>query len=153
MPPPSDHAAFRLRLLPSTYSVTQLKPDEAIPARFIEGLTAGARTTSLAVGKDDSRLRMLSITRTSEEISIVSEEEEEPGEPEDGKPPWRCIRIAGPMAFDVVGVMCNFTTPLKEAGVAVFVVSTWNTDYVLVPRERVAEVVKVLKDDGWTFDE
>lgn len=91
----------------------------------------------------DGRLKMISIIRTSEETSVVSEAAEE-----DTEAAWRCIRIAGPMAFgswlfmnticgdrpvtdnsfdaiDVVGVMSNFTTPLRDAGVGVFVVSTW----------------------------
>jgi len=51
----------------------------------------------------------------------------------------------------ITGVMCNFTIPLKNAGVPVFAISTWNTDYVLVPREKAALAVEALQADGWVF--
>jgi len=47
--------------------------------------------------------------------------------------------------------VCNFTTPLKTAGIPVYVVSTWNTDYVLVPKAKAEQAVEVLETDGWRF--
>jgi len=138
MPPPSpsDHVAFRLRLLDNLYFVKQLKIDETIPPEFIAALT-------------NSRSRkFISITRTDEEISIVGEVGEGDG---DSCAEWRCIKITGPMDFGVTGVMSNFTAPLKAAGVPIFAVSTWNTDYVLVPKEKADEAVGALSGDGWTF--
>ena len=69
---------------------------------------------------------------------------------------------------EITGVMCNFTTPLKVAGIPVYAVSTWfvvlgkmvwslttdphrNTDYVLVPKAKAEQAVEVLKTDGWHF--
>lgn len=51
----------------------------------------------------------------------------------------------------LTGVMCNFTTPLKEATIPVFAISTWNTDYVLIPVVDVDKAVAVLSHDGWQF--
>ncbi|KAI0785354.1 ACT domain-containing protein [Irpex lacteus] len=141
MPPPYDSPAFHLRLLPTPYTVTQLAPSEPLPQEYIDALTG---PSSAFAG--DGKLRMLSVTRTSEEISIVQEGLGEEGE-------WRCVRIAGPMAFDVVGVVNNVTAPIKAAGVGVFVVSTWDTDYVLIPREHIDKAVEVWKADGWRFTE
>ncbi|KAH7916455.1 hypothetical protein BJ138DRAFT_474413 [Hygrophoropsis aurantiaca] len=45
----------------------------------------------------------------------------------------------------------HFTTPLRDAKVPVFAVSTWNTDYVLVPKEHVQTAVTALESDGWHF--
>jgi hypothetical protein len=45
---------------------------------------------------------------------------------------WRCLRVAGVIDFSVVGVLSSLTAPLAEAGVSVFAVSTFDTDYLLV---------------------
>lgn len=52
---------------------------------------------------------------------------------------------------DLTGVLASFTLPLQEAQVPVFAVSTWNTDYVLVPKDKLEVAVGALKKDGWTF--
>ncbi|CAL1694475.1 unnamed protein product [Somion occarium] len=121
MPPPSDHASFRLSLLEKPFYVKQLQPHEDIPDSFLEELR-------------NQTGHFVSITRTDEEVSIVGEAQQD-----DTEATWRCIKIAGPMDFGVTGVMANFTAPLKTASVPVFAVSTWNTDYILLPREKVKE--------------
>ncbi|KIP11113.1 hypothetical protein PHLGIDRAFT_56853, partial [Phlebiopsis gigantea 11061_1 CR5-6] len=134
MPPPIDHPALHLHLLPRLFEVVKLEPDEPVPAEHVQALIDPAAAKG----------SFISVTRTDEEISIVRQSDEP-----DAK--WRCIKIAGPMEFDLTGVVCNFTAPLKHAGIGVFAVSTWNTDYVLVPKEFAAKAVEALKQDGWTF--
>jgi len=138
MPPPFEHKAFYLALLPNIYFVKQLP----ISSKLQEDVL------SLLNGPG-----FFSITRTSEEISIVGEVTDNPHvqslTERDGE--WRCIKIAGPMEFEITGVMCNFTTPLKAAGIPVYAVSTWNTDYVLVPKAKAEQAVEVLRTDGWHF--
>ncbi|HYN22180.1 MAG TPA: ACT domain-containing protein, partial [Thermoanaerobaculia bacterium] len=72
-----------------------------------------------------------SVTRTAEEISVVL--------PESAAQPewrieagWRAFQVAGPLAFGLTGVVASLTLPLAEAGVPVFVLSTFDTDYLLV---------------------
>ena len=97
MPPPYNHPTFDLILLPNPYSVLQLKPDEPIPQRYIDALTKSAAEFSK---EEKTGIKMLSITRTNEEVSIVEEVGGE-GEIEgrEGEGVWRCVRIRGPMAF------------------------------------------------------
>ncbi|KAJ6469647.1 ACT domain-containing protein [Mycena vitilis] len=64
---------------------------------------------------------------------------------------WRAVKIAGPMEFNLTGVLAGFVQPLKVAEVPVFAISTWNTDYVLVPKEKLETAVGALKGVGWTF--
>ena len=45
---------------------------------------------------------------------------------------WRCLRLAGQFDFTQVGVLASFTQPLAEAKISVFVVGTFDTDYLLV---------------------
>ncbi|KZT30798.1 hypothetical protein NEOLEDRAFT_36683 [Neolentinus lepideus HHB14362 ss-1] len=138
MPPPASLAAFHLTVLPQTFYVIQLNPEEKIPDNLIDQI------------RSSSEHPLFSITRTPEEISIVGEYESD-SQSQEKYATWRCIKIAGPMDFGVTGVMCNFTTPLKAAEVPVFAVSTWNTDYVLVPNDKLELAQKALQDDGWVF--
>ncbi|KAF6766730.1 ACT domain-containing protein [Ephemerocybe angulata] len=86
------------------------------------------------------QIEFFSITRTDEEVSVVGEIHEELLGP--------CIKIKGPMTHDLTGIMAAFTAPLKEAEVPIFAISTWNTDYVLVPTEKLQEACTALEKDG-----
>ncbi|KAG2156591.1 uncharacterized protein EDB93DRAFT_1326309 [Suillus bovinus] len=142
MPPPFNHPSLELELLAQTFFVKQFPVDAGVPAAIASGLNAAQHTPGV-----------FSITRTGEEISVVGESVDDDGE-------WKCIKIAGPMKFGVfttfvglTGVICNFTTPLRDANVPVFTVSTWNTDYVLVPKDKADAAVAALTEDGWRFRE
>jgi hypothetical protein len=76
------------------------------------------------------------VTRTAQELSIVCRESGIPSgvEREGG---WSLLELAGPIPFTAVGVLASVLAPLARAGVSVFVMSTFDTDYVLVKRERV----------------
>jgi hypothetical protein len=88
-----------------------------------------------------------SVTRTADELSVVCH---------DGAVPagvvcergWRCLRVAGAMSFAVVGVLASLTAPLAEAGISLFAISTFDTDYLLVKAERLLEAVAVLRAAG-----
>jgi hypothetical protein len=73
----------------------------------------------------------VSITRTPDELSIVCEVDAVP----DGVVAdrgWSCLKLAGPLPLDQTGIAAAFTRTLADAGMAVFVISTYDTDYVLV---------------------
>ncbi|KAG1765111.1 ACT domain-containing protein [Suillus occidentalis] len=135
MPPPLIHPSLELELLAQTFFVKQFPVNAGVPAAIASGLNAAQQTPGV-----------FSITRTGEEISVVGMAVDDDGE-------WKCIKIAGPMEFGLTGVICNFTTPLRDANVPVFAVSTWNTDYVLVPKEKADAAVAALIEDGWRFRE
>jgi hypothetical protein len=84
MPPPSDNPALQLIALPKAFYVMQFPQRETIPADIISELTFG-------------KGEFFSITRTTEEVSIVGEVDER--SPEVCKPfaTWGCIRVRGPM--------------------------------------------------------
>ena len=76
--------------------------------------------------------RFWSVTRTSEELSIVCDEDSVPpscGRVERG---WRALWLRGPIPFDETGVLVSLAEPLANAGISVFAISTFDTDYVLV---------------------
>ena len=64
------------------------------------------------------------------------------------EPGWRCLRIVGPLAFDLVGVLASVTVPLAASGIGVFVLSTYDTDLVLVKDEDLDRAADVLGGSG-----
>ena len=90
-----------------------------------------------------------SVTRTPNELSIVCPMGEEPPGARI-EPGWRALQIAGPLAFDLVGVVAAITVPLAEAAVGVFVVSTYDTDLILVKDTDLDLAVSSLKTAGHT---
>ncbi len=119
---------LEIQVLPGEYAVWQL-PADAPPPR-IEG--AG----------------FLSVTRTPDELSVVSPADSVP----DGVPAetgFRCLAVAGPLAFDLTGVVAGLSTPLAEAEVPIFVISTFDTDYLLVRSEDLSRARRALTAAGF----
>lgn len=91
--------------------------------------------------------RLYSVTLDADELSVVCHEGDEPpgAEVEGG---WRALRIEGPLAFDLVGVIASITAPLAAAGIGVFVISTFDTDVVLVKDDALDSCIDVLGAAG-----
>ncbi len=53
------------------------------------------------------------------------------------------MRVAGTIPFSVVGVLASLTAPLAEAGISVFAVSTFDTDYLLVKEADLEKAIDV----------
>lgn len=120
--------SFVLRALPDQYAVCQLPVDAAVPADF-------ARTLASAGGL------FVSVTRTASELSIVCPLNMAPaGARVEG--PWQAYAVDGTLDFAMVGVLVRLTTPLAGAGISVFAVSTFDTDYLLVPAARSEAAVR-----------
>lgn len=86
---------------------------------------------------------------TDEENSLVCPSERVPGNilvREDG---WRCLRIAGTLDFSLVGILARIAQNLAEAGIPIFAVSTYNTDYILLKAEKLQDAVKALSAAGY----
>jgi hypothetical protein len=88
-----------------------------------------------------------SITRTAEELSVVIPQDAVP-EGVVGERSWRCLRVTGTMPFSVVGVLASLTSPLAEASISVFAVSTFDTDYLLVKEADFEQALAVLQQAG-----
>ena len=74
-----------------------------------------------------------SLTRTPDELSVVCAEDDlPPSVNEHAERGWRAFAVKGPLPFSLTGVVSGLTSPLAAAGIAVFVVSTYDTDYLLV---------------------
>jgi hypothetical protein len=61
---------------------------------------------------------------------------------------WICFKLEGPIPFALTGVLASFVTPLSARGVAVFAISTFDTDYVLVKSESKEKATAALVEAG-----
>ncbi|MBI3209876.1 MAG: ACT domain-containing protein [Candidatus Solibacter usitatus] len=94
--------------------------------------------------------RFWCVTRTADELSVVCEEEAAPAgvSQECG---WGILKVHGPLDFALTGVLSNLTSILAAVGIAVFALSTFDTDYLLVKHEKMDTAVAALRDGGHTF--
>jgi len=90
---------------------------------------------------------LLSVTFTDEEVSLVCEEGFAPADAEVSRG-WRCLRVEGPLDLGMVGVLAVLAGALASAGVAVFVLSTFDTDHILVRGAQLAQAINCLRSAG-----
>lgn len=89
----------------------------------------------------------LTISRTPTELSIVADESVVPAEL-DAVRGYRVLRVEGPLPLELVGVLVALATPLAAAGVSIFPIATYDTDYLLVPGSELARAVAALVAAG-----
>ncbi|MDO9407046.1 ACT domain-containing protein [Patulibacter sp.] len=90
---------------------------------------------------------LTAIVRTDDELSIVCPAAEVPADVRH-EGPWRALRVAGPLDFALVGILTRLTAPLAAAGISIFALSTFDTDYVLVRAGDLGAAVGALRDAG-----
>ncbi len=64
------------------------------------------------------------------------------------EPGWRCLRVLGPLGFGMTGVLASLSGPLASSGVSIFVVSTYETDYLMVQERDLERAVDALTRAG-----
>lgn len=89
------------------------------------------------------------VSKTDNEISVVCQTHEVPANATSQEDGWRAFRIVGTLDFSLVGVIAKISTLLSESRIPVFVVSTYNTDYVLVKQENQIKALGVLSQAGY----
>lgn len=93
-----------------------------------------------------------SVTRTKTELSIVCAENDVPPQIMVAARGWRALELVGPLDLNAVGVLASVLRPLAATGVAVFAVSTYDTDYVLIRREQLDAARQALAAAGFTVE-
>ena len=121
-----------LTLLDGTFAVSRLAPDAVVPDWAWAGEVA-------------------CVTRTRDELSIVCRADLVPPEvlSETG---WRALRVKGPLSFALTGVFARIAQPLANAGISLFAVMTYDTDYVMVKQDQLPEAIDALIADGHTVE-
>jgi hypothetical protein len=124
----ADHPVLTLSLLPETLAVCRLAPDADVPPWAWTGEPA-------------------SVTRTRDELSIVCRADAVPRDVR-AERGWRCLKVQGPLDFALTGILAALTAPLAAAEIALFAVSTYDTDYLLVKAETLDRAVEALRGAG-----
>jgi hypothetical protein len=87
------------------------------------------------------------VVRTPAELTVVCEGGRVPPDVR-AERGWRALAVAGPLDLALTGVLLALLEPLAGAGVAIFAVSTYDTDHVLVPADRLGDAVAALRAAG-----
>ena len=123
-----EHRALTLELVAGSYAVCRLGASEPLPAWAGEG-------------------PFVSVTRTDAELSVVCPQEAVPTAVV-AEPGWRCLRVVGPLGFGITGVLASLSGPLASSGVSIFVVSTYETDYLMVQERDLERALDALTRAG-----
>ncbi len=113
-----------LMLLPGKLMICRLSPQAAVPDWASRGV-------------------FHSITRTSDELSIVCAEADVPDDVK-AERGWRPFKVEGPLDLSLTGILASLAGPLAEAGINIFAISTYDTDYLLVKEDTAARAAEVL---------
>ncbi|HLJ30229.1 MAG TPA: ACT domain-containing protein [Candidatus Angelobacter sp.] len=123
-----NNRVLKYSLVPGQFAICRLSAHEAIPDWALRGV-------------------FQSVTRTSDELSIVCPAENVPvGMAADA--PWICFKLAGPFPFMEVGVLASFVGPLAKHGLPVFAIATFDTDYILIKEEFQDRAIDTLRQAG-----
>ncbi|MGZ3651497.1 MAG: ACT domain-containing protein [Bdellovibrionota bacterium] len=117
---------MKLTLLAETFSVCRLSAAAPIPEWAL-----GSRG-------------LLSLTRTAQELSLVCETRLVPAGIK-AETDWRALAVAGVLDFSLTGILASLANPLAKAGISLFAVSTFDTDFILVKAMNLEAAIKALR--------
>ena len=123
---------MHLNALDDLYAIVRLDPD----APFPEWARGG---------------HLWSVTRSDSELSVVCNQDAVPAgtSAERG---FVAFEVAGPLDFSLTGVVSSLVAPLAEAEISIFVLSTFETDYLLVRERDHLRAVDALTSAGHSVD-
>ncbi len=122
-----------LAVHPELYTIHSFSPQEPVPAEVLHQ-------------------EMFFIGKTKEELSVVA-----PAnivlnslEQEDN---WRCLEVLGPLGFSMTGIMSRVSGVLANENISIFAISTFDTDYILVKKDKLEQATKALKKSGYQINQ
>jgi hypothetical protein len=124
----SPRALLTLTVMPERYAICRLDPQARIPEWLPEA-------------------HFVSIARTPDELSIVCPEAHVPGDVT-AETNWRILKCEGPLDFSLPGIVASVAEPLADAGVPIFPIATYHTDYILVKEVHLETAIAALTTYG-----
>jgi hypothetical protein len=125
---PVSTKQLTLSVLPETFAVCRFSLDEPVPDWAFWG-------------------EFFSITRTSDELSIVCNQADIP-EGTKCEKDWRCLKVEGTLDFALTGILASLAAPLANAEISIFAIATFDTDYLLVKETNLHKAIDVLSTAG-----
>ena len=121
-----------LSVLEETFSIHRLAPDASLPE---------------AVSECD----FYSLSKTTDELSLVCPEHLAV-KSEKSNPDWKCLKVAGPLDFELTGILAGITDVLAKEKLSVFAISTFDTDYILIKKQGLTAAISALQRVGYIFN-
>lgn len=122
---------LRVSALPGVYALCHLPAEAPLPE--------WARLSQSS--------QFASVTRTSEELSLLIPEEQIPLDVK-AERGLRAIKVLGPLPLDAIGILAGLAQALAAKGIAIIAVSTYDTDYILVKAESLPSSLEALSGAG-----
>lgn len=122
-----------LQVLAETFAIHSLDVEQAIPAVVLQ-------CDVYFIGKTHDELSLV----VPQKLTIDAEETDYD---------WRVMEILGPLNLSMVGIMADIGGVLAKEKISIFVVSTFETDYILVKEDTLQAAIKALKKGGYKFNE
>jgi len=120
-----------LEILSGQFAIHWLEPKAAVPALALES-------------------EFCWTARTPEELSLVCPDHfEVPAKKTE--PGWTCIKVNGPLPFELTGIIAGLSGTLADAGISIFAISTFDTDYLLVKTEDMEQARAALTRNRYVF--
>jgi hypothetical protein len=124
-----EAGGMTLDVMPGAYAICRLAPDAPLP--------------------DWATRAFSSVTRTANELSIVCASDDVPADVQ-AQRGYRGLAVRGPLDFSLVGIVAALAGALAAASISIFVVSTHDTDYLLVRGADLARAIAALHAAGHT---
>ena len=88
------------------------------------------------------------IAKTHGEVSIVLPEKITI-DSDDHESNWIALEVIGPLDFSLTGILANISTVLAEEKISIFAISTFDTDYILVKKDKLTAAINALQANGY----
>jgi len=122
---------LKIQLLDEKFAISKMPQFAELPSVFAKG-------------------EMCFVMRTDEDLTIICPEFMAPdnGQQEIG---YRCIRTSGQIPLNTPGVVISLVKPLTDAGISIFAVSTFTSDYIFLMEEHLVKATHALQHAGLEF--
>lgn len=122
----------KIQILNQNFTIHKFDPDEKLPPELIES-------------------KLFWIGKTDEELSVVCESGIKlPSKKSDSG--WSALKIIGPLDFSEIGILAGISKTLAEAGISIFALSTFDTDYILIKKSKIENAVNALHQNGYPIE-
>jgi hypothetical protein len=120
---------LNLKCHSSTFNIHKLALDDDIPSHLLKE-------------------PMFFICKTPTELSVVVEKRVTLSSIESSND-WQALEVIGPLDFALVGIIAKISNVLAEAKISIFVLSTYDTDLILVKSSAIEATIMTLRDNGY----
>jgi len=121
-----------LSVISETFTIHKLSPDLSIPEEILKS-------------------NYYSVTKTDNELSVVCSELIEVKSLQSSKG-WKCIKVKGPLDFNLTGIFAGISDILAQANISIFAISTFDTDYILVRSKDLSSARNKLRKADYKFE-